>query len=438
MNIKNLYLILFLFVSFSGISQEMLTLGDAVKITLENDYNIRVAENSAKLAENNTSPLANGFLPTVNANGGADYKLQNSNVDYFDGTNQAVSGLSTLTYSASVSLNYVLFDGMYRTYNFEKSKELHELSKLQVRQVIEGTLVELFSAYYRVANLAEATENYRKMLEISKTRLLRANYGAEYGKNTQLDVLNAQVDVNTDSINYLNGLQSLANAKRNLNVLLGRSVSVDFNIDTSVNYYNLPQIDVVLEQAKVENVQMLTAQKNAELSNFNYKLTQTKRIPTLSFYGSYFFNAVNNNNKSLIDAQTINGPQTGLSLSWSIFDGGRTRVGLQNNKIAMETALIQQEQQQKQLERDVINSYTTYENSLFVLKAEKENVITNERNFKRTQEQFHLGQLTSVEFRQAQINLLQAKTKYNLAKYQAKIYELTVRKLTGDLLNTKF
>ena len=100
--------------------------------------------------------------------------------------------------------------------------------------------------------------------------------------------------------------------------------------------------------------------------------------------------------------------------------------------------MVQQEQMQKQVERDVINAYTTYKNSLFVLEAEKENLNTNKRNFNRSAEQYQLGQLTSIEFRQAQLNLLRAETSHNQAKYQAKIYELSLFKLTGDLMNMRF
>ena len=49
------------------------------------------------------------------------------------------------------------------------------------------------------------------------------------------------------------------------------------------------------------------------------------------------------------------------------------------------------------------------------------NVNTNQDNFERSENQFQLGQITSVEFRQAQINLQNAQTSYNLAKYDAKL-----------------
>lgn len=436
--LKLIQLILIIILATGLSAQQLLTMSDAISITLENDYNIKVAENAQKQAKNNALVYNNGYLPQVVARSGASYALQNSTTNYYNGSSQEVDGGSNLGYNASLAINYTLFDGMYRSYNFEKSKELFNLSKLQVRQIIENSLLELFTAYYSVANLAETNNNLKKTLEISKTRLIRAKYGAEYGTNTQLDVLNAQVDVNNDSINVLNSTQNLSNAKRNLNVIMGREVTRNFQIDTTIHYEAVFELDTLLTMARTENIRMLKAQKNFELSGYDIKLWKSNWLPTLGISGSYGLSGTSYNEQYQIENQLNNGPRAELNLTWNIFDGGITKTGIQNARIAEENNTVVQEQTQKKVERDVINAYTTYKNSLFVLEADKANVVTTKRNFERSEEQYRLGQLTSVEFRQAQLNMLRAQTAFNQAKYQAKIYEMALFKLTGQLMNIKF
>lgn len=87
------------------------------------------------------------------------------------------------------------------------------------------------------------------------------------------------------------------------------------------------------------------------------------------------------------------------------------------------------------IRRDIANALGNYENRLYIYKVQEENVATNQDNFERSQEQFNLGRITSIEFRQAQVNLLDARTSLNLAKYDAKIAELELLQLTGQLLN---
>ena len=110
----------------------------------------------------------------------------------------------------------------------------------------------------------------------------------------------------------------------------------------------------------------------------------------------------------------------------------------QNAQINIESQTIQKEQVLQQLERDVINAWNNYQNALYILEAEAKNRSINELNFQRTEEQLKIGQITSVEFRQAQLNLLNAATNYNTAKYTAKVLEMQLMQLSGQLLEMSF
>jgi len=127
-----------------------------------------------------------------------------------------------------------------------------------------------------------------------------------------------------------------------------------------------------------------------------------------------------------------------VNLSWDLFDGGQTSVAIQNAKINKENQQLQKKQIALEVERDIANALGNYENKLYIYRVQEENVLTNEDNFNRSEEQYRLGQISSIEFRQAQINLLDAKTSLNLAKYDAKLAELQLLQLTGQLLNIEF
>ncbi|NNE54857.1 MAG: TolC family protein, partial [Flavobacteriales bacterium] len=112
---------------------------------------------------------------------------------------------------------------------------------------------------------------------------------------------------------------------------------------------------------------------------------------------------------------------------------GRTSVQSQNARIALEQQKIQMEKTQSTVSKDVMNAYATYQNALFVLRAQAQNLETARRNFDRTDEMYRQGQITSIEFRQAQLNQLNSDVNYSKAKYDAKLAELTLKQLTGTL-----
>jgi len=68
------------------------------------------------------------------------------------------------------------------------------------------------------------------------------------------------------------------------------------------------------------------------------------------------------------------------------------------------------------------------------MQVEERNMNTNKLNFDRTVEQFRLGQISSLDFRNAQVELQNAIDRYNTAKYNAKMAELELLKLAGLFL----
>lgn len=418
--------------------QDLLEKGAAVKIALENNFDIRVADNNVAIAKNNASLKNSNYLPTLSAGGSANFATSDAKLTFQDGSVRETVGAKTQRYNGNISLNYTLFNGFGREYLYRSLKENYNISELQARQVIETALVTIFTGYYEVARLTENEINQRQTLDISRERLLRAKYSFEYGQSTRLDVLNAEVDYNTDSINYLTIVQELENQKRNLNLLLGRDVNIPYEVDTSVRYAQDMEFTTISEKAKVNNVGILLAQANLRNAEYNIKSTSATRIPTIGLNANYSATLNNLGPTSFADRQQFLGPSIGATLNWNIFDGGTTNVRRQNSKINLENQQVAVEQTELNLDRNVNNAWNIYQTALFVREAERTNLRTNQLNFDRTVEQYGLGQITSIEFRQAQINLLTAELNYNRAKYSAKIAELALFQLSGDLMEADF
>lgn len=418
-------------------SQEIITKKDALQIALANNYGVKVAKNSLEVAENNSSIYNSGYLPTLSGSAGANYNNSNQRIERQDGTSSEVNGAETETYNASIGLNYTIFDGLGRKYNYHQLKETYNLTELQARETIENMYLQLFTSYFQVARLTKNTQNLKETLEVSKKRLKRAKYQYDFGQSTKLEWLNAQVDVNNDSINYVNSIQSVHNAQRNLNVVLGVQRDTNYQVETTVEFIDLIAFDALYNKALENNVLLNQLDKNIAINQLNEKISKSNYLPTLGLSTSYGWNKSNNPATSFLAASKSTGFNAGLNLSWNLFDGGITKTRIANAKIAIENQQILKEQQRNILENNLKNAYESYKNALFVLVAQEQNLETNTDNFKRTEERYKLGQVTSIEFRQAQVNLLNAQNALNNAKYDSKLLELTLLQLSGEILNTK-
>tara|TARA_R110002072_G_scaffold286719_1_gene451836 strand:- start:297 stop:1571 length:1275 start_codon:yes stop_codon:yes gene_type:complete len=416
-------------------AQKLVSVSEAIELALENNYGIKIISNNKEIAKNNASVLNSGYLPTVTSSSGATFNRDNLEAEFANGESTALNGAKSSRYNASINLNYTLFDGLGRYYDYKRLKETYKLSELQARETIENTIAQLYVVYYNVAQVTENVTVLEKTLTISKDRITRANYQFEYGQGTMLNVLNAQVDINNDSINLINAKQQLVNTKRDLNVVLGNVISSEFRVDTTIDFkLDIDQNDLATK-VKSNNVNLLQLDKNIMINTFIVKANKSGYLPSLGLTGSYGWNKGNNNAASFVAVSTNTGLSGGLSLSWNLFDGGATATRVSNAKIELENRSLEKESMVIDIERNFNNAWDDYQNKLTIFQVQENNIITSTNNFNRTQEKYKLGQATSIEFRQAQLNLINSELNRNQAKYAAKIAELTVLQLSGELLN---
>lgn len=441
MKTSNLNIIVLVFafcISFKCISQQVVKPDEAIGLALEHNYGIQIANNTVDIAENNKSVLNTGHLPTLTGIAGATYNLDNTEAEFSNGDITTLNGAESSRYNAGINLNYTLFDGLGRHYDYKRLKEEYSLSELQARETIENIITQLLAIYYDVARRSENLKSLQETLDISKDRLTRSEYQFDYGQNTKLDVLNAEVDINNDSINIINAEQNLINAKRDLNFVTGNTISQEFAVDTTVTFLLQLNKQELLDKLYQNNVTLIQNEKNIAINEFTLKANRSGYLPTIGLSGSYGWNENNNNAASFVSVSTNSGLSGGLNLSWNLFDGGSTITRVKNAQINLENQKLLKEQLKQDVERNFNNAWDDYQNKLRIFQVQEDNIETAKNNFSRTEEKFKLGQVTSIEFRQAQFNLLTAELSRNQAKYDAKLAEVIVLQLSGELLNIQF
>ena len=137
--------------------------------------------------------------------------------------------------------------------------------------MIENTLYQLYTVFYEVSRLIEETKIIKSSLEISKSRLERKIAQFEFGQSNKLQLLNAEVDVNTDSINYLNSIKNLSNAKRDLNLVMNVDLNTDYELDNNVVYNTNESILNFYNNASENNTKLKIYNRNIEISNYELK-----------------------------------------------------------------------------------------------------------------------------------------------------------------------
>ena len=434
-NLINIFVVIFLS-TINLVAQNDLTISSAVKKTLENNLDIKISENLEKIAKNNSSILNNNYLPNIQLGSDISSNIQSIEIETPSGISGTLDDTKTDNSSALLTISYNIIDASGRKYNYKKSKELFSKSNLEVKEIIENTMLQLFTVFFEVGRLSDERNILKNALEISKTRYERKLLEFEYGQTNNLEVLNAEVDVNTDSINLLKSSKQLFNAKRDLNLIMNVDLESQFNINTKIEFLSGDEIANIFSNGIYNNTRLLIIEKDVIISNLDKKITKYSYLPTLGLSGTYGWNeSINDNPYAFYNKSISDGFSAGINIRWDIFRGGKKIIANKNTAINQQNSELNKKKTELDITKELRNAYQTHLNNLFIMEVQNKNLETNKNNFERNLERYKIGQVSSIEFRRAQLNLLNAELSNSSAKYQAKISEAYFLKISGEIIS---
>ncbi len=174
------------------------------------------------------------------------------------------------------------------------------------------------------------------------------------------------------------------------------------------------------------------ARQGESISEKDLELVRAARYPTINFTSGYNFSRYEYpwNNNSFSQSK---GMYYGLNVSWNIFSGLETRRKINNAKIDTENSKLAYLDAENQILGDLNLLYNNYRNNITVTSFETESVEVARKSLEIAMERYRLGSLSGLEFREYQNKYLDAINRRLTALYQAKISEIGLRLLCGEL-----
>ena len=154
-----------------GFAQEVLTVDEAVKIALENNYQIKTARNDLKIDELGVSPGQAGMLPQLGANLTDNNSVQSLTQVRNDGTVQDRDNVKNSSFNYGVALEWTIFDGFSMFANFEQLKETQKLGEAELKQAILTKVGEIMITYYDLVQQQQQLSALDSTLSVSYTHL---------------------------------------------------------------------------------------------------------------------------------------------------------------------------------------------------------------------------------------------------------------------------
>ncbi|UOQ55319.1 TolC family protein [Hymenobacter cellulosivorans] len=212
-----------------------LTLAEAIRIGLENNYNIRLARTDEQIAENNVTRGNAGQLPTVNGNLTRNFNRNNVRQESSSRPEPSTaSNALSNQLNANVAATWTVFDGFGMFIAYDRLKALNQSQQQLTRATLEETVADITSAYFAVVRESGKIKSIEEALKIGQARIDLTQARVDVGVSAKVEVLTARVDFNADRSALIQQQEALATAKINLNNLLGRSARLNFQPADSI------------------------------------------------------------------------------------------------------------------------------------------------------------------------------------------------------------
>ncbi len=416
-------------------AQEILTLEKAISIGMENNFSIKIDEKNIEIAENNDSWINTGKTPTIDLNAGFNHNFTNDNnpASFLQGTYYNGSLNGTLTG------NWVFYNGGRFKINKQQLELAVSQQKLNKAAGIHDLLRDIYQQFYTVIFQQEQLEVLQQVFGLSKDRLRYENIKKEYGQSNSYNLTQFEAAVLADSVSIIQQLQNIDVAKRNLYQTLDIIGFENYQFKESLEVRPDPINEETLRSVlNEENYTLKSLDMLASLNRLNTAFAKVARKPTLSVNGSlgyarngFKFFADNPNTGDpfeFIQSNRFTG-SANLVLNYNLYDGGKQKLDINAAQLQEEADQLTILEAKASLSNQLDLLLDNYQNQVQLLEMTDSQILVARQNIELTEERFKAGQLTSLDFRNVQIQYLNAA--FN--KISA-IYELLISRNEIDWL----
>jgi outer membrane protein len=412
----------------------LLTPQDAVKLAVENNYDIIISKNNIEIGSINNNWANAGAIPVVSATANKVVGVNNLQQKLSNGTITKKNGNTTQNFNAGIAVDWQIFDGFKMFATKKRLEELERNGEYIFRKNLNETVYNVISSYYNIVTLTEQLQATKEQIVLYQDRYNLAQRRFEIGTGAKYEVLEAQVDLNEQQSALLSLQNSIALAKSSLNNLMGIRPDTMYKVIDTIQIQPLPGFSDVQQKIANQNPDILLANSELAILVQTRKEVNSARLPTVSLGGFYNF-ARNSNGAGFTLFNQTYGPSGSVGISIPLFNGILVKKQLAVTDIQIKNQNVAIEQTRNNVQSMLNNAYINYNNSLKALELEKNNLKLASENIYIATERYRKLNITSVELRQIQISYNAVKNRLYNALYQAKVAETQVVLLSGDIAN---
>ena len=428
-------------------AQKKWTLADCISYAMENNITLKQAQLSKQSAAEERKQSQAALLPSLSAS-------TNQSVGYRPWQDTGMTTVSNGTVNNKVSKTYyngtyginaswTVWNGGQNTNQVKLGELAEEQADLQLQQTANSIQEKIAQLYVQILYLSEAISVNRQSLETSRKNEERGQQMVEVGKMSKADLAQLSAQRATDEYNLVEAESNLANYKLQLKQLLEITGEESFDVyipsaSDQQALMTIPSLTSVYEQALLQRPEIKATELALKQSDVQLQIAKAGYLPTISLTGGLGTSTSSNNSNAWGSQMKTNfDASAGVGVSIPIFDQRKTKTAVNKARIQREQALLDQQDQQKQLYQAIEGYWLDAQTNQQKFRAATASVESEQQSFDLLSEQFNLGLKNIVELMTGKTNLLQAQQNKLQSKYMTILSPQLLKFYQGETIDIK-
>ena len=459
-----IFILSLLFVCDSVDAQQKWDLKTCVEYAIEHNKGVQLAEVQAKIAAVSYKQSQLSILPGLNFS---------TNGFFNTGNNQDPTTFSRVTenyLSAGMQLQ-----SSTEIFNFYSKRNRIEASKWETMATVADFSKIKYDIGLSTANAYLQTLLAKDQIKIASVQISQTQSQLnvtrkiiEAGALPELNAIQLEAQLAFDSSNYITAEGNFNQAKLALKSLLGLDAAEAFDIETppieTIPIESIAdlQADFVYQEALKNQPQQIGNSYRIKAAEKTMLVAKASQYPTLSAFGSISSNYLafkkrpiyekeiagyqstglianagggvfydvqspiltNGNIASYFKSGSLNTQfkdnlrkSIGLTINVPLFNGGTAKANFERSKLNIQSAKLQEEQDNLKLKQDIYQAYNAAITALQKFNASKKSVESSTKTYEFAGKRFNIGMLNMFDLIAAQNNLLRAQLEFSINQF---------------------
>lgn len=402
-----------------SVSADTLSLDGYVKLALDHNPQPKIAAGAVEASSAAREKSRSSLLPHID--GSAALSRTGTSVSSSGTMNSRYSGSAVNSSSAGVDGQLLLFDFGKTLYQYKSSDKSLDAAKYDLQSTLQTTVVDARTAYFTYLLSEQLLTVNEDALKQTQAHYDQAKILFEVGKQAQITVTKALVDVANAQVNVIHARNTLKLARVQLETAAGVQLTEPLVLTDSLGRVeDSISMNDALTQALQKRPELLASRARLEVARLQYKSARAAYFPSINASAGYDWQNASTSN---LPAPDWNNPgwNIGAALSIPIYEGGAVHAGVRQADAALKQAMASLDATTlnitQQVQQDVLQEIEAHER----ISATAVLVEESDESLKLSQERYRNGLATSLEITDAEVTLANARISHVQAQFDYRV-----------------